>query len=150
MSVPEGGYKSKEIQLKDQERNQQDSSTSGFVGGPSTLEAQMNTEAWNNQRNNTNKTSENWPMPGGTSLFVPNMNVNIAKKDNNNASDRSLCNNLNIPRQWSIANTIPSADSFGKINMPQQYSQEVNNDRINPDILSAFKNNPYAQSLNSY
>ena len=34
--------------------------------------------------------------------------------------------------------------------MPQQYDLEVNTNRINPDILSAFKSNPYAQSLHSY
>ena len=46
--------------------------------------------------------------------------------------------------------TIPSTDTFGKINTPQYYNEEKNNDRINPDILTAFKQNPYTQSQNPY
>jgi len=34
--------------------------------------------------------------------------------------------------------------------MPQQYKEDVNLERIDPNILQAFKSNPYAKSLNSY
>jgi len=54
------------------------------------------------------------------------------------------------PNAQSIASGIPSTDTLGKIVMPQQYDQTINSERMNPDILQAFKCNPYAQSLNSY
>ena len=47
-------------------------------------------------------------------------------------------------------NVIPSMETYGKINVPQQYNENTNCDRINPDILNAFKKNPYTQSLQSY
>ena len=34
--------------------------------------------------------------------------------------------------------------------MPQQYNEQINCDRMNPDILQAFKSNPYTQSLKSF
>jgi len=40
----------------------------------------MNITAWDNQRNNVNKTYENWPMPGGTSMYNHNTNFELAKK----------------------------------------------------------------------
>ena len=46
--------------------------------------------------------------------------------------------------------TIPSADTYGKINTPQYYDECQGCDRINSDILSAFKQNPYTQSLHSW
>jgi len=33
--------------------------------------------------------------------------------------------------------------------MPQQYNENQGCDRINPDLLTAFKNNPFTQSLHS-
>ena len=44
----------------------------------------------------------------------------------------------------------PSMDTFGKVNAPQYYNECANCDRIQPEILSAFKNNPYTQSLHSH
>ena len=41
----------------------------------------------------------------------------------------------------------PSVQTYGSINMPQQYNENINCDRIQPDILNAFKNNPYTHSL---
>ena len=150
VSVPEGGYQSTQIQLKDQERNKGDSSSMGFVGGQSTYEAQMNTTAWDNQHNNVNKTYENWPMQGGMSMLNTNTNMNIAKQDNDRVNNRLQTHDFKLPPPNSMADTVPSLDSYGKINMPEQYSQEVNSERINPDMLSAFKNNPYAHSVTSY
>ena len=148
-SVPEGGYQSAEMQVKDQQRNSCNSSTSGFVGNTAVCSAQMNVSAWNNQHNNVNKTSINWPMAGNTSIFNGNTNVQIAKKDKDRVNNRLQCQDFIIPPPGSDA-TMPSAENYGRINMPEQYGQEVNAERMNPDILTAFKSNPYAQSLNSY
>ena len=59
----------------------------------------------------------------------------------------------NNNRMWApdrMTSAIPSTDTYGKINMPQYIDPTRNNERIEPDILSAFKKNPYAQSLNSW
>ena len=147
ISVPEGGYQTSQLEVKDQQRNTGDSSSMGYVNGPG---AQMNVSAWNNQHNNVNKTYQNWPMPGGTQIFNGSENMQFAKRENDIINQRLPCPDHIIQQPNSLADTIPSLDSFGKINMPQQQNQQINADRMNPDILSAFKSNPYAQSLNSY
>jgi hypothetical protein len=79
---------------------------------------------------------------GNTSQFNPNMNVTLSKID----SDRE--NN----RLWAPSSTIhsgPSIQTYGKQNMPQYYSETQGNDRISPDLLTAFKENPYTHSLTS-
>lgn len=143
-----GAHQVTSVQVKEQQRNACDSSSMGNVGN--TLVGPMNETAWHNQHNNVNKTSVNWPMPGGTQIFQPNANIQVAKTDRNRENNRLHCNDFIQSNPTTLSNSIPSLDTFGKINMPQQYDLEVNSSRMNPDILSAFKSNPYAQSLNSY
>ena len=147
ISVPEGGYQNSQLEVKDQQRNQGDSSSMGYVNGPN---GQMNTVAWNNQHNNVNKTYESWPMPGGTQIFNGSENIQFSKNDKDRLNNRLPSNDNIIQKNDLLNRSIPSLDTYGKINLPQQYSNELNEDRINPDILSAFKTNPYAQSLQSY
>ena len=45
---------------------------------------------------------------------------------------------------------IPCLDTYGKVNAPQYYNECKSCERIEPNILSAFKKNPYAQSLQSW
>ena len=82
-------------------------------------------------------------------IFNGNTNVEIKTRDRERINNRLQCEDFALPPPGSDA-TIPSAENYGRINMPHQYGQEVNVDRMNPDILTAFKSNPYAQSLNSY
>ena len=147
-----GAYQNADIQIKDQERNIGDSSTNGFIGGTASTNSQMDVSAWNNQHNNVNKVSTNWTMVGGTSMFNPQTNIDIANKDSNRINNRMHAKDFiqNQNTNQILSPGIPSADTYGKINMPQQYKEEVNNERMNPEILSAFKSNPYAKSLNSY
>ena len=145
-----GAHQVTDVQVKEQQRNMCDSSTIGNVGNTRATNAQMNVSAWNNQHNNINKTYRNWPMPGGTQIFQPNANVEVAKRDNDRVNNRMQCDDFIRPNQPALAGSLPSVETYGKINMPQQYDLEINTNRINPDILSAFKSNPYAQSLHSY
>ena len=150
ISVPEGGYQNTEMQVKEQQRNLGNCSTEGYIGNTSSCNAQMDVKAWNQQHNNVNKTYENWPMVGGTQIFDGNVNVQIDKKDADRVNNRLQCEDFIRTGHQSLTASVPSAETYGKINMPQQYGHEVNSERMNPDILTAFKNNPYAQSLNSY
>ena len=147
ISVPSGGYQGAQIEIKDQERNTSNVSSMGYINGQG---AQMNTGAWDNQHNNVNKTYQNWPMPGGTQIYNGSENVQFAKTENDRVNNRLPCPDHIIQPQNSVGGSIPSLDSFGKINLPQQPNNQINADRMNPEILSAFKSNPYAQSLQSY
>jgi hypothetical protein len=46
--------------------------------------------------------------------------------------------------------TIPSKDTYGKQITPEYNNNKYNDGRINPDLLNAFKDNPYTQSLASW
>ena len=96
-----------------------------------------------NQRNNVNKTYKNRPNQGGISLLNGEENIHIDKKD----SDR---NNNRLWVRNAVNGAIPSVETYGKINVPQYYDNCINCDRIQPEILNAFKENPYTQSLSSY
>lgn len=99
-----------------------------------------------NQRNNVNKTYVNRPNQGGMSLLNGDENIHIDKKDSDRNNNRMWVRNGNA----GINGAIPSMETYGKINVPQYYDNCINCDRIQPDILNAFKENPYTQSLSSY
>lgn len=111
--------------------------------GPAVCVNNSSYEAAYNQRNNPNKTYENRPNHGGTQMFNQKSNICIAKLDD----DR--CNN----RMWTPSagtSIIPSAETHGKLNSQAYNDTGSGCDRIQPDILDAFKRNPYAQSLQSW
>lgn len=95
-----------------------------------------------NQRNNPNKTFLNTPNQGGMSLYNSNLNMSLR-------SDEFTENNRSFASSASVT-MIPSVETYGELNMPQTYNNCQGCDRINPDILTAFKNNPYTQSLSSW
>lgn len=99
-----------------------------------------------NQRNNVNKTYKNRPNQGGMSLLNSEENIHIDKQDSDRNNNRLWVRNGNS----GINGAIPSVETYGKINVPQYYDNCINCDRIQPEILNAFKDNPYTQSLSSY
>lgn len=99
-----------------------------------------------NQRNNVNKTYRNRPNQGNMKLFQSNENIKIDKLDSDRRNNRMWVPNSNS----SINSTIPSVETYGKFHAPQYYDNCQNCERINPDILNAFKENPYTKSLSSY
>lgn len=123
--------------------NQRDTTNCPYTGNGNMNSAPTTYDAAYNQRNNVNKTSVNRPNMGGTQLFNNYENISINKK-------QSDINNSWTPAPSSSIGAIPSTDTYGKINTPQYYNECIGCDRINPDILTAFKNNPYTQSLNSW
>jgi hypothetical protein len=98
-----------------------------------------------NQRNNVNKTHKNRPNQGGISMLNHEQQIQIDKKDQDRYNNRLWVRSGNNGN-----GVIPSIETYGKINVPQQYDNSQGCDRINPDILTAFKQNPYTKSLNSY
>jgi hypothetical protein len=139
-------YLVSEQQPIDNNRDTTNTSYTGISGGFGTQTGIRTYDAEYNQRNNPNKTYVNRPNQGGTQIFNQNENIKIDKLD----SDRD--NN----RWWvrssgpTVPNAIPSIESYGKVIGPQEYNQGIAVDRMQPDILTAFKQNPYTQSLNSW
>ena len=49
-----------------------------------------------------------------------------------------------------VYNSMPQKNQFGETHYKDTLPNEPLADRINPDILDAFRKNPYTQSLHSY
>ena len=127
------------------EQTQRDTTSCSYIGTSGGAAAQygdMSYDAAYRQHNNDIKsaTIANRPNQGGTQVFNQQMNVNISRQD----SDRY---NYRVNAPASVIAMPPSKEIYGKINVPQYYNECAGCDRIQPDILNAFRNNPYTHSL---
>jgi hypothetical protein len=139
----DGGYKVSEHQSVEQQRDTTNNEYYGD-GGMNTGVSLYN--AAYNQRNNVNKTYKNRPNQGGMSMFNNEQHLQIDKNEADLINNRATVRSGN----GGINNAIPSIETHGKMNMPQYYDNCQDCERINPDILTAFKENPYTKSLSSY
>ena len=136
------GYLTAEQQPVFNQRDTTNCSTIGNAGGSATGWGDMSHEAANNQINNVfkEKTVVSRTNPGTNQIFNQHMNVNVARID----SDRDNT------RMWvpsKMPNMPMSKETYGQIRMPQYYNECIGCDRIEPDLLNAFKSNPYTHSL---
>ena len=126
---------------------QRDTTNASYIGnaGPSQNKSMTSYVAGYNQMNNNCKTAESRPNPGGTQMFNATQNICISK----NETDRNN-NRMFIPSTGP--SMVPSGDTFGKISGPEYMMNQNNNidNRMDGQLLDAFKNNPYTHSLNSY
>jgi len=139
----DGAYVVSQQQAFDQQR---DSTNSEYYGDGGMNSGVALYNAAYNQRNNVNKTQVNRPNQGGMSMLNHEQHMKIDKADADRNNNRMWVRNGN----GGINNSIPSVETYGKISVPQYYDNCQNCDRINPDILTAFKENPYTKSLHSY
>jgi hypothetical protein len=140
----DGAYKVSEQQSIENQRDSTNCSNFGSAGGSSTSYGNRQYDAEYRQTNNVTKekTIIARTNQGNTSLFNPNINSQSYKID----SDRNN-NRLWVP---SANNSIgPTLHTYGKVNVPQYNNQCNNCERMQPDILNAFKENPYTHSLTS-
>ena len=138
------GYLVNEHQPVQTERDTTSYSYIGNAGGSASQTGAMTYNAAYNQRNNVNKSYKNRPNQGGTQIFNQQTNIQITKKDGDRDNNRLWVSN-------GGPNAIPSRETHGHVNPGQTYNDEKQNcDRLNPDLLSAFKSNPYTKSLNSW
>ena len=79
-------------------------------------------------------------------MFNQNENISIARRDGDRNNNR-----------WGVASggpsIIPTMETHGRIHGGQTAFSDIEKqqlDRINPDILDAFRSNPYTKSLNSW
>ena len=113
------------------------------AGGYATGYGDMSYDAAYRQHNNDIKsqTIGNRPNQGGTQIFNQQMHLTTIKAD----SDR-LDGRVN-PAFSRLSGLPPSAQTYGAIRAPQYYNECAGCDRIQPDILSALKSNPYVFSF---
>ena len=114
----------------------------GSAGGESTQYGDMLYDSAYRQHNNDIKSStiDNRPNQGGTQIFNQEMHVNINRQDVNRYDGR-----MGAPS--SVIASPPSVTNYGSIRMPQYYNECITCDRIQPDILNAFRSNPYTFPL---
>ena len=129
------------------DNTQRDTTSSEYytaAGGYATGYGDMIYDSAYRQHNNDIKsqTIYNRPNQGGTQIFNQQMNVHC-RDDCDRFSGR-----VN-PAYSNLSSLPPSTQTYGAIRAPQYYNECYGCDRINPDILTAFKNNPYTQSLTS-
>ena len=99
-------------------------------------------DAYRRQRLNNNKLTKQHTNMGNMTLF--NSNTNYKNYKNPQKNNR-------IPINTGGAPQITSKEQYGNLSGKQIYDQcKTGSDRIEPNILDAFKQNPYTQSLNSY
>lgn len=135
----EGGYQNINYE---ETFNNRDTTTGEYIGnaahtsiGPRLYNADYN------QRNNVQKSMPNRPNQGGMQIFNQHDNIQINKRDEDRNNNRPMI-------KYSGYSDITSHEQLGKFNMPQTY-KNISNERMDPNLLSAFKNNPYTQSLKS-
>jgi hypothetical protein len=127
------------------QRDTTNCSTLGNVGGKSNQEGNVLYEAAYRQTNNEIKSSDviyNRTNHGNTQLFNNHTNVQIKKMS-------PECNSNIFSTANSVIKRPPSKYTYGKVNVPQYYNECVGCDRIDGDLLQAFRNNPYTHSLTS-
>lgn len=140
------GYLVEKYHSTNQQRDSTNKSYSG-VAGPSAVTAPMDYESNYAQHNNVNKTYKNRPNQGSTQIFNQNDNISIHKRDCDRDNNRLW---VRSPGSTHIATSTPSMEAYGTVKIPQSRNTGIECERINPDILTAFKNNPYTQSLHSW
>jgi hypothetical protein len=113
-------------------------------GGAATGYGDMLYESNYRQQNNEIKSSTigNRPNQGGTQIFNPQMHVSINKLDSDRYDGR-----VNPPFS-KLSGMPPSKETYGAIHsMPQRYNENAGCDRLDGNLLEAFKKNPYTHSL---
>lgn len=101
-----------------------------------------NHEYINNQRNNENKISTSRVAAGNTNIYNNVTNIrNIKHKETDVLKTRQ-----NVPDR--IRDVMPNREQIGIINMPKEVYQNVT-ERLDSNLLDAFKQNPFTHSLNS-
>jgi len=88
------------------------------------------------------------PNPGGINEIVDSSTLNVTSKkigdiQNDYINERGV-------QCTKIYNSIPQMNNLNITQDKNTVPNEPLNDRINPDLLTAFKENPYTKSLNSW
>ena len=101
------------------------------------------TEGVYNQRNNVNKQTTNWTPSGNISKFNNYINMKtVSVREIDNQQSRQ-----NVPDH--IKDVMPNQELLGKVSMPVE-PPSIIGDRLDSNLLEAFKKNPFTHSLQGY
>ena len=136
--ITDGGYQVSEQQAVQTER---DTTSVPYMGtGMSVLPQAMSTHADLSATISANRMTHGRIAGGNMQTFQPTMNQ--TSTTNRSSMHTSYTGGMGS----SIANVSPSMELYGGIRNPNKYAEP---DRNTPDLLDAFKKNPYTQSLHS-
>jgi hypothetical protein len=119
---------------------QRDSTSTNYIGGARSSYGEMIHDSQRTQNNTKSATIHNRMAPGSMNLFNSNLNVNIVKQDTSPLDYRANAPAAPISR-------APSNVTYGKTIHRQAVQTDPS--RMDGDLLSAFKANPYTHSLSS-
>jgi hypothetical protein len=138
----DGAYMVNEQQSIQNQRDSTNCSTLGNAGGSASRYGNRQYDADYRQTNNIvkEKTIVARTNQGNAQLFNPNINATISKSDQDRENNRMWAPEAVIPNG-------PSVQTYGKMNMPQYNNECYSCERIQPDLLNAFRENPYTHSL---
>ena len=117
------------------------------IGGSSNPGLTLYDSAYSQEINTQKETTIVGRQPNGNAnKFNNNINMSVAKHENDRMNNRMWVPN-------NMSNIPPSMDTHGTMDMPhvitEQIDSKLNSNRMDPNLLTAFKNNPYTHSLNT-
>lgn len=145
-----GGYKNANVRAKNTERQFHTAEVKGNAG-PATVKAQTSYEDSYNMSVKTireqvavgRKPAHSGPKQIYSKDYINMKTTRTGDLDNARIEDRGVSST-------KVYNSMPQKNQFGETHYKDTLPNEPLADRINPEILDAFRANPYTQSLHSY
>jgi hypothetical protein len=138
LPISDGAYQVSQQQVS--ETNRQYTSVSYMGGGMSTSPQMVSDQAERNATISSNRMTTGRIAGGNIQSFNPH--INQTTSTNRSSMHSSYVGNVGS----SLTAVSPSIELYGGIRNPNKYEEP---DRNTPDLLTAFKKNPYTQSLHS-
>jgi len=138
LPISDGAYQIADQQVS--ETNRQHTSVSYMGGGMSTSPQMVSDQAERNASISANRMTTGRIAGGNIQSFNPH--INQTTTTNRSSMHSSYTGNVGS----SLTAVSPSIELYGGIRNPNKYEEP---DRNTPDLLTAFKKNPYTQSLHS-
>jgi hypothetical protein len=145
-----GGYKNANVKAKNTARQFHTAEVKGNAG-PATVKAQTSYEDSYNMSVKTireqvavgRKPAHSGPKRSYSKDDINMKTTRTGDIDNARIEDRGVSST-------KVYNSMPQKNQFGETHYKDTLPNEPLADRINPEILDAFRANPYTQSLHSY
>lgn len=137
-AITDGGYQVSEHQPI---QNQRDTTNTSYMGGASMFPQPMSNQAEYSATITSNRANPGRTAGGNTQTFAPI--INQTTTSNRSTMHTSYMGGVNGS---VIASAPPSMERYGGSRNPNKYPEP---DRNAPDLLDAFKQNPYTHSLHS-
>jgi hypothetical protein len=145
-----GGYKNANVKAKNTARQFHTGEVKGNAG-PATVKAQTSYDDSYNMSVKTireqvavgRKPAHSGPKRSYSKDDINMKTTRTGDLDNARIEDRGVSST-------KVYNSMPQKNQFGETHYKDTLPNEPLADRINPDILDAFRANPYTQSLHSY